>query len=279
MKYCHNRSKTESAMSIIGKCLLYFLVFFLVTPLVSAQSNRRIQRLFEEARHQVSLQNYVSAIEQCKQILNRDSMFLDARLLLADIYFEMNDSENELIQLEKAFEHSQTPLITRRLGEVLFSLEKYEDAAGYFEKYKGSVEPGSKAEAAISRKIESSRFAANAIRNPVEFNPERLPESVNSTADEYWPGLSIDQKTLVFTRLVKNPGQPPQEDFFMSEFGHEGWKKAQPVTDINTTENEGAQSFLPTGTCFFLLPATGLAAWEVATFITRYAKTDAGVRP
>ncbi len=238
-------------MSFLGKCVLYFFIFFLATPLVFAQPNRRIQRMFDEARHQVSLQNYVFAIEQCEQILNRDSMFLDARLLLADIYFEMKDSGNELIHLKKAYAQSQMPLINRRLGDALFSLEKYEEAAVYFEKYIVSVEPGSKAEAETTRKIASSRFAAKAIRNPVEFNPERLPETVNSTADEYWPSLSIDQKTLVFTRLVKNPGQPPQEDFFMSEFGPEGWEKAQPVTDINTFENEGAQSLSADGNLLF----------------------------
>lgn len=207
--------------------------------------------MFDEARHQVSLQNYVSAIEQCEQILNRDSMFLDARLLLADIYFEMKDSGNELIHLKKAYGQSQMPLITRRLGEALFSLEKYEEAVVYFEKFKASVEPGSKAAAETNRKIESARFAAKAVRNPVEFNPKRLPETINTPADEYWPSLSIDQKTLVFTRLLKNPGQPPQEDFFTSEFGPEGWEKAQPVIDINTLENEGAQSLSADGNLLF----------------------------
>jgi outer membrane protein OmpA-like peptidoglycan-associated protein len=99
--------------------------------------------------------------------------------------------------------------------------------------------------------LQAAGLLQRQVRNPVEFNPERLPESVNSTADEYWPSLSIDQKTLVFTRLVKNPGQPPQEDFFMSEFGPEGWEKAQPVTDINTFENEGAQSLSADGNLLF----------------------------
>jgi tetratricopeptide (TPR) repeat protein len=162
MKYYNSRRKTELAMSFLGKCVLYFFIFFLATPLVFAQPNRRIQRMFDEARHQVSLQNYVFAIEQCEQILNRDSMFLDARLLLADIYFEMKDSGNELIHLKKAYAQSQMPLINRRLGDALFSLEKYEEAAVYFEKYIASVEPGSKAEAETTRKIASSRFAAKA---------------------------------------------------------------------------------------------------------------------
>ncbi|RIH65485.1 flagellar motor protein MotB [Mariniphaga sediminis] len=216
-----------------------------------AQHQKRIQKHFDEARQLLAQQDYSLAIERCEKILERNPEFLDARLLLADIFYETKDTPREIFQLKKALEKSEMPLIMRRLGDALLSNGNYGEALDYFQAYLDAASLSTERKAEVNRKMENCRFALHAMENPVEFYPERLPNTVNSVFDEYWPSLSVDQQQLVITRLVKRAGQPPQEDFFFSVSGPEEWSETQPVSELNTPENEGAQSLSADGNLFF----------------------------
>jgi outer membrane protein OmpA-like peptidoglycan-associated protein len=159
--------------------------------------------------------------------------------------------EKEIYQLDKSLSIRDIPLISFRLGNAFYSLGKYEEALYHFSNYSGINNGKGRLATEVKRKTESCRFAINAIKNPVEFSPERLSDSVNSLYDDYWPSLSIDQKELVITRLVKAAGQMPQEDFFISVKSNNRWQRAQPLKEINTRYNEGAQSLSADGKLLF----------------------------
>ena len=79
------------------------------------------------------------------------------------------------------------------------------------------------------------------MKNPVQFNPTRLGNGINTAADEYFPVLTADAKTILFTR---RDGE--DENFYQSQFQSE-WGVAQPLTGVNTNLNEGAQAISPDG--------------------------------
>jgi len=229
-----------------------FLIFLLGTVTGSAQSDRRINRWFTEARQLFARQNYEQTIENCEKILERDAGFVDARLLLADVFNATQNIQAEIFHLQKAREHEEVPpLVNLRLGNALFSLGKYNEALPCFQLYLDIGAPGPARLAEVNRKIESCVFAAKAVLHPVDFFPQRMPGTINSPFDEYWPSLSIDRKQLVFTRLIKKPGYQPQEDFYYSEFVEKEWQQAVPISEINTGENEGAQSLSADGKILF----------------------------
>ncbi|NQU52025.1 MAG: PD40 domain-containing protein, partial [Bacteroidetes bacterium] len=80
------------------------------------------------------------------------------------------------------------------------------------------------------------------IKNPVNFDPTNLGDNINSANDEYWPTPSLDGKKLIFTRLLKGSNRLPQEDFFEAGLDSLNQSKAIPLTNVNTTDNEGAQT-------------------------------------
>ncbi len=77
----------------------------------------------------------------------------------------------------------------------------------------------------------------------------RLPDSINTPKNEYWPTLTADNSTLIFTRLITDPRalQGVHEDFYMSSLSKDGWSKAVPIRNINSLENEGAQTISADG--------------------------------
>ncbi len=233
-----------------GILLILFLLQGVFSEL-TAQPSRKVQRWFDEARSFYSLQEYDRSVLFCNQILNAAPDYADAHLLLADIYFETNKREKEVYHLKEARKISETPLLTWRLANALFSNGTYSEALKEFLNYSEPKKITDERKKELDLKIESCKFAIDAINNPVDFEPYRLPETVNSEFDEYWPSLSIDRKQLVFTRLIKDAVLYPQEDFYYSELIDDEWQAAVPITEINTSENEGAQTLSADGKLLF----------------------------
>lgn len=232
--------------------MLMMLIFIVHSFSVSAQSDKRLQRIFVDATQALALDDYELAVDLGQKLISLEPSFVKAYLLLADVYHETGKVSSEIIHLKKAAGYSDMPLIQLRLGNALYSSGEYKDAMLSFNAYRKSGQVSRSFKVELERKIESCRFALEAIENPVEFNPERLPETINTGYDEYWPSLSIDQQQLVFTRLIEAPGLQPQEDFYTSFYDEEeGWSKAVPVNEINTPENEGAQALSANGNILF----------------------------
>ncbi len=257
--------------------IICLLVFFVLALNSIGQPSKRMQRMFDEARQFHSQMKYDLAIESSLKILARDSSYTDAHLLLADIYNEKGNTPSEVFHLEKAALQSEMPLIRLRLGNAYFSTGEYAKALDSYQAYLDAGPAGSAARIETEQKIKSCRFAMQAVKNPVEFNPERLPGTINSNFDEYWPSLSIDKQRLVITRLITAPGMQPQEDFYLSESTVDGWENAQPVDEINTPENEGAQALSADGSILFFTAcnrAAGFGSCDIYYSVRREGRWE-----
>lgn len=226
-----------SAYKIVGLNVLLFLMVLTA----GAQSNKRIEKLFESAKNLYSEDNYSKAIDVCDQILKIDEGDVNTHLLLAEVYHEMDSTRLEINHLTEAQKSSTNPLIDFRLGEAFYKLGMYSEALSFYDKYKIQKNIPEKRQFLLACKMASCEFAINSIANPVDFEPNKLGDEINSENDEYWPTPTLDGKHLVFTRLLKDKGKWPQEDFFMAELDSLKWD-VEPMEGVNTSDNEGAQT-------------------------------------
>ena len=103
----------------------------------------------------------------------------------------------------------------------------------------------------INRMIQNCEFAINAIKSPVNFEPINLGSSINTELPEYFPSVTADDSTFLFTRRVNDISAPMgrQEDIFVSKktIGNH-WGNSQLISDvINSKYNEGAPTFSTDG--------------------------------
>jgi Tol biopolymer transport system component len=88
------------------------------------------------------------------------------------------------------------------------------------------------------------------MKHPKPFDPINLGEGINSIYPEYYPSITVDGKTMLFTRrLPINNASQFQEDFFISNNNENGiWEKSFSMpSNVNTINNEGAPTISSDG--------------------------------
>lgn len=264
---------------------LYIVLVFILPASLLAQnystSNKKAIKAYDEALQSFNRMDYNTATELMLKAIKVDDKFIEAHIVLAEIYIEKGERKNAIISYKNVIgiDPDFFPGLYFSLAQLEMMENKFEDAKMHLEKYLAYKNLKPIAISQAKQKLESCNFAIEAIKNPVPFNPVNLGENINTEYDEYWPSLTADEQTLIITRLIpkdlatdtKNqkeylddkdlapanqqvlPGlSNVQEDFFISVKENDFWSKAINVGDpLNTDGNEGAQTILVDGSVMY----------------------------
>jgi Tol biopolymer transport system component len=211
---------------------------------------------YEDALEKYNSKNLDKAVEGLKSAIKKDTAFYEAHVLLATVFEEIGKPKSAIASYNRSF--AVKPEAFPYNYYVCAKLEvrncMYEEAAKHFEKYLTykNIEPRRKAE--VNVYLETCRYAVDAMKHPVPFNPVNMGEGVNSKYPEYYFSFTVDQKNLIFTRHIDDPKSTfgHSEDFFMSSYKDDKWSKAlQLDPPLNTGQNEGAPSMSADGRAVF----------------------------
>jgi len=228
-----------------------FILFSLLSFELLAQnsSNKKAQNFFERANPFIEKQDYISAEQVLKSAIEADPSFQNAFITLAGVYNAQKKYAEAKSAYQKAIliNKNIAPAVIYGLAETEFATQEYDKAKQHFEEFLALDSSSDRAKKAKKYLLDCD-FAAFAIKKPVKYNPTNLGQGVNTTDSEYFPALTADGETLIFTRQVNG-----NEDFWTSQFKNNTWNLATPLsTKINTTKyNEGAQTISPDGKYLF----------------------------
>jgi outer membrane protein OmpA-like peptidoglycan-associated protein/tetratricopeptide (TPR) repeat protein len=218
--------------------------------------NKRAIAKYEEAITAYGQYNSSLALIILEDLVDNEDEFAEAYFLLGQIYTEKNDKIKAVSALEKglAINASIFPMGYYMLGESYFSLAEYAKAEQAITKYIKIPKANLNLKTRSELILESCVFAQESMKYPVPFNPLNLGPQINTENDEYFPCITADTKTLLFTRLLKDKQafEGLHEDFFVSERKeaknfNEGWELSKPIPSINTLYNEGAPTLSADG--------------------------------
>ncbi len=237
----------------------------------------KAEKIFKEALQKYRLREHKKALRKVNQALQEDADFIEAYVLKGQI-FEERQRYRQAIRMYKRviqMDVSFYPRILHNTGELEYQTGRYKEARKHFVRYREREDTGPIKDAQAERYIERCDFALQQKAHPVEFDPKNLGRKVNSPRHDYWPSISADGQTLVFTRLVprkdldqmeqrlqqmnqkqrqiaRSMMSKEQEDFFIARRSDSGWEKATNLgKPINTDKNEGAQSLSADGKTMF----------------------------
>ena len=238
---------------ILLAILLFIPACIIAQRPYKTESNRAI-RLYEEGLDYYNKKYYIAAEQQLLEAIKIDESFQNAYLVIAEVYWEEGKYDKAIEYYGKGLEIDPSfyPRGYYNKARLEIKTSRYEDALNSFKTYIG-LEPDDPKYSVLAKKgVRQAKFAMNAVKNPVPFEPINLGPNINTPSDEYWPSLSADGQTLVFTRMVENydimRGNYLQEDFFFSHLENGEWLPAKNAgAPLNTSDNEGAQSISANG--------------------------------
>lgn len=241
-----------------------FLYFITASLLVSAQEKSkytsedpRAVRFFESALSNYNAREDERALQAIEEAMKADPQFVEPLLLRANIFTDkrMPEKAIEAYRQSLAINPDFFPNTWYSLGKMEFLTGQYDLAKSDFEKFLTYPKIPAGLSANAGKYISSCTFAASAVKNPVPFNPVNMGEAINSEFEEYFPAITGDGKTFLFTRRLKHINaagrKSEQEDFFVSKMVDGRWSLSQPLTEINTSGNEGAPTLSADGQYLF----------------------------
>ena len=232
--------------------ILIIVVFLSNSFFCQAQEttkSRKAIKVYREAKSALTSQNFNESRDLLEKALIFDDQFVEAWILLGDVFVEMGDKLRAIESYKKSIlidPEFSFPMYYR-LAITEHSIGIYLESLKHIQKYLTYKRISSNyRNKALSLK-KSCEFSINAMKSPVTFNPVNLGINVNSNADEYLPALSADGSTLIFTRSENVKGVR-NEDFYISYNDTDEWQFANNLGEpINTLKNEGAQCITADG--------------------------------
>lgn len=215
----------------------------------SAQQRSKCDKHRDKAYEEFQLQDYKKAAKTIKKAIKCSPN--DAQ------YHQLSAAINETLgDIPAAIRAHEASIIAEPMDQAnyyyfasyLYRIEKYERCLNVIDDYyaapllEGFKTKLHEAKSPIPEKIERLKTGATLSlkdsKMMANLNIQNMGLQINSANSEYWPGMSLDGSTFVFTRLVNQ-----QEDFYFSYRQNETWSKAVPAPGrINTLENEGTSA-------------------------------------
>jgi outer membrane protein OmpA-like peptidoglycan-associated protein len=191
-----------------------------------------------------------------KKAIEADPNFIEAYSAYAQLLLEKNRIKEAIPLYEKALLINPKIFIENNyyLGVAYLNEAMYDKAIPHLETIIKAerINPNLKDEAA--RYLKNAKFGSVAIKNPQPFKPVNVGPGINTGEYEYFPALTADGNTFLFTRNIRE-GEgveaPRQEDFYTSKKINNAWQTANPINSVNTLGNEGAPSLSADGEIMF----------------------------
>ena len=239
---------------------LFFQILF--SPAFAQPSSPPISpkaKLFYDQSQQYILERkFDQAISLLEKSIEREPNFAEAHFRLANVYelkayVERGKDYSAMStgHYEKSVELK--PKNPSFIGAYSILGGHYLDAGNYAKAKDAygkflSMRPTKQAQVLMAqRQIANCDFAVEAMKNPLPYQANPMSGTVNKFMLQYFPVLTADQQTIIFTARTSAEPKSDENIYTSSRKGGD-WTEPTPLSPrINTAENEGASSISADG--------------------------------
>lgn len=250
---------------VFSGIIVLSIIFFTHNSNIQAQqdftsSSKSAIKAYEKGVGYLRSRQYEDARESLLKAIDKDPEFIEPYLMMGELYIEQRKPEEAIDYYAKGVKINPDfyPPGLLVLGKLYLSIGDYQHAKPVLEKYLASGHNNTRFRKEANEKLRQAEFGIRATNNPVPFDPVNLGPMINTEYDDYWPSLSADEQTLIYTVLLpKDPANPKifgnrQEDFFIAHKKDTVWQQGKPAgKPLNTDDNEGAQTITADGKWMF----------------------------
>jgi outer membrane protein OmpA-like peptidoglycan-associated protein len=211
---------------------------------IYSTKSRKAIKLYEESEQYMRRRQYVHVINMLNLALEKDNKFVEAHLRLAYCYKILNNIEGQKQHLESVVEYSNPPEryinVYFSLGEAYYLSQEYDQASKVLNDFLRIQGINQRLIPEAEWLLKNVYFAKDAMMNPLEIEPIKLPQVINTGPLQYFPVLTGDEEKIFFTHRFSAHPRHDENIYVASRDDQGNW--GVPVslsTNINTASNEG----------------------------------------
>jgi OmpA-OmpF porin, OOP family len=241
------------------KKIALFCSIMLIINCLSAQTNytstsKKAIKLYEDADELLKARKFKEATEKLLKATDVDNQFAEAYYKLAATYQLFQQNEEAIKYYKKTAEvapdNEKFKGVYYNLCMDYMSKGDYTNAQKTGEKFLAMKPTLPQYINQVKKNLIDCQFAQEALKKPLDFKPSPLSAPLNQFYLQYFPALTGDQRTIVFTVRDKpaNNSLDSDENLYESNFAEGTWSRPRPIsTKINSPENEGTASISADG--------------------------------
>lgn len=227
--------------SIMRRFLVPLICSFIFLQSVHAQNapmSKRAREVYDKAQKAWQDRQLTEAVLLFEKVLESDPNNAECHLRLAQIYDLQKNADltkkhyARLVAIQPTSPQSASAY--QWIGRYFFQQEKYDSALVYYEKALVLFPAKSSLIRLAEKSVISSRFAINALKNPLSIKKYSLGDTVNFLHSQYFPVLTADNETLIFSGITENR----DENIYITHRIEKGWDVPEEISkSINTSNN------------------------------------------
>ena len=219
-------------------------------PRTYSTTNQKAIKYYEESKKYFAQYKDKEAEELIKKALEKDDRFIEAHAAYAQLLAGQKRYHESIFHLKKAIQLNPDiyPINHFMLANISMLIGDYETASQSYQKFLSHKYINPEMKEIAEKELKNAEFGKDAMKHPQAFHPINIGKAINTPNDEYFPSITADGETFVFTRKVGT-----QEDIYISRKVQGNWQAAVPISEINSYGNEGAPSLSADGKRMFFV--------------------------
>lgn len=242
-----------------------------------SSTHKKAVDAYEKGNQFLKERNIEKAFGEFEEAIEWDKLFAEPYFQLGRLYEQNRQFGNAILNYEKAVnaqeKTSVTEIAAQQVGQLYLRKGDYQKALVFLEKGIGAVTASNQKRYKI--RIENCKFALESIGKPLTINPLELPKSVNRFQSQYFPVLTADRETLIYTG-----NQDSDENLYVTSVKNNIWTEPVSISDkINTTQNEGTASISADGRTLVFTSCGGRKGFGSCDLFISYKQGDDWTSP
>ncbi len=230
------------------------LVLLLAAHFVTAQIttledlDRKSTKKYKKALACLKKGETAEGLMKLEEVISKYPNFSKGSEKLIGLYLKNGQNEQAQKMMEQLNASSAVPLpkVAMSLADIYEEKAEYDKAILQLHNLQQKAELTEKQKSIVDRRLIELQFRKQAYDQPLDINPVRLSDSINTSDIEYHPGLNADGSLVIYVKV--KDGKFRHEDLYFSTKMPDGtYTDGLPIESLNTQNQEGAFSLSQDG--------------------------------
>lgn len=211
------------------------------------KNHQKLEEQLQTAKYYLERTMYEDAKKLLVELDKNNTGNKDIQIMLMQVNMFSKQYKDVILWSDKILSNNDDlpPFVFMMRGDAALQLQQYEIAKQAYEKLMAMANTSTSMRNKATKEYNTLNFQLEQMKSPQNIVLKNFSTDINTSLDEYYPVLTADGNTFIFTRMDGR-----QEDIYLAKNINNTWITS-PVDALNTSDNEGAATLSTDGKMIF----------------------------